>query len=606
MRLLVVLLPALISLPLCAQPTAAGGVPGSRIEIPTTQPRALRTTLEDLGYDVSCQGLGDGFVRAVVSTAELRALDAAGFAPHVVAVARPLRSRGSTRSGGGGGSAVPSGYRDFAAIQAELAAIAASHPTLATVVDIAATYGPGATAEGRPIPAIRISDNVLMDEDEPAALFVSGHHCREIVTPEIGLEFTALLLGGYGVDPAITAAVDEHEIWIIPTLNPDGLEYVWSVNNLWRKNRKPLPSGDVGIDLNRNYPFGWGAPCGGSTNPSSATYRGPGPSSEEEVQSLIGLSRAQRFSKVIDFHSFAEEVRRGYPCANLPAAIDQVSLDEAAALAAAATYQVAPSCCLGGHIHQQMAEHTAYTFLVETHTEFQPTHAAAMTEIQSRILPMCLSALGRAVPLTGVVTDAGTGAPLTVDVSVAGVGWQTHEARRTDARFGRYRLWLPDGTWDVTFSRPGYVPLTQSVTLAAGTTATLNGTLAAGNTFDLDAFTTGWGTGDLRIGLHNVPAGASEGYTLFSQATTLPPGAGVVLGLWPDSLTMLSLTRPASPGDVFHWTAPPVSGLFPSAPISMPAGTYATLVGSELDVRGLALGPGVAILGITPLMRLQF
>ncbi|MAB88564.1 MAG: hypothetical protein CMJ90_03790 [Planctomycetes bacterium] len=52
--------------------------------------------------------------------------------------------------------------------------------------------------------------------------------------------------------------------------------------------------------------------------------------------------------------------------------------------------------------------------------------------------------------------------------------------------------------------------------------------------------------------------------------------------------------------------ARPIQDPFPNVPISMPAGTYATLVGSELDVRGLALGPGVAILRITPLMQLQF
>lgn len=605
MRVLALLPVLLLAAPLPAQPRAVGGIPRFRVEIPTPQPKLLRQTLERLGYDVSCQAPGDGFIRAVVSTNELRSLDAAGLFPRVVEVAGPLRARGGTRAGGGGG-AVPTGYRDFAAVQAELATAATNHPTIAAVLDIAATYGPGATFEGRPIPAIRISDNVLTDEDEPAVLFVSAHHCREIVTPELALELVATLLSGYGSDPAITAAVDDHEIWIIPVLNPDGLEYVWNVNNLWRKNRKPHTSGSVGVDLNRNYPFGWDFSCGGSTNSGSQTYRGTHPASEEEVLSLLGLSRARRFAKVIDFHSYAEEVRRGYQCATMPAPIDQVSLDEAAPLAAAANYQVAPSCCLGGHIHQQMAEHTAYTFLVETHTEFQPSHSSAMTEIQTRILPLCLAALARPVPLSGVVTDAVTGTPLVVDVSVLGVDWQHSEARRTDPVFGRYHMWLPDGSWDVTFDRPGYAPVTQTVVVAGGSTTTLDGALVASSTFDLDAFTTGWGAGDLRIGLLNVPAGTVHGYTLFSQATTLPPGAGVVLGIWPDTLTMTGLATPASPGNVFHWTAPAVPGLYPDVAVALPLGTYASLAGTELDVRGLALGAGFTLSGLTDLVRLRF
>ena len=40
-----------------------------------------------------------------------------------------------------------------------------------------------------------------------------------------------------------------------PIWNPDGYEYVWDVNNMWRTNRKPAGS-SFGIDLNRNYDVG--------------------------------------------------------------------------------------------------------------------------------------------------------------------------------------------------------------------------------------------------------------------------------------------------------------------------------------------------------------
>jgi len=44
------------------------------------------------------------------------------------------------------------------------------------------------------------------------------------------------------------------------TMNPDGLAYTWSTDNMWRKNRNRNPGGSYGVDLNRNYPIGWDFP----------------------------------------------------------------------------------------------------------------------------------------------------------------------------------------------------------------------------------------------------------------------------------------------------------------------------------------------------------
>ena len=49
--------------------------------------------------------------------------------------------------------------------------------------------------------------------------------------------------------------LDQAEFVIIPLLNVDGYEFTWTDDRLWRKNRRPPPSGSAcyGIDLNRNY-----------------------------------------------------------------------------------------------------------------------------------------------------------------------------------------------------------------------------------------------------------------------------------------------------------------------------------------------------------------
>jgi murein tripeptide amidase MpaA len=47
-------------------------------------------------------------------------------------------------------------------------------------------------------------------------------------------------------------------IIIVPFVNPDGYEYTWTGDRLWRKNRQ-INSGSTcrGVDLNRNYNDHW-------------------------------------------------------------------------------------------------------------------------------------------------------------------------------------------------------------------------------------------------------------------------------------------------------------------------------------------------------------
>lgn len=82
-------------------------------------------------------------------------------------------------------------------------------------------------------------------------LIVAAHHCREIVTPEMALGAIRMLL-----DPAHREEVAAFQTWVIPVVNVDGYNYVFETEPMWRKNRRVLPSGDVGVDLNRNYLMG--------------------------------------------------------------------------------------------------------------------------------------------------------------------------------------------------------------------------------------------------------------------------------------------------------------------------------------------------------------
>jgi len=128
------------------------------------------------------------------------------------------------------------------------------------------------------------------------------------------------LLSNYGTNPQVTKYLDEVEFTIVPMVNPDGYEYSWTTNRLWRKNRKRNNDGSYGVDLNRNWNDHWGG-AGSSSDPRSDIYHGTGPFSEPESKSsssyLGGLSNVLA---AIDFHSYSQLVLRpyGWTTANCP------------------------------------------------------------------------------------------------------------------------------------------------------------------------------------------------------------------------------------------------------------------------------------------------
>ncbi len=129
------------------------------------------------------------------------------------------------------------GYRSYAEVVAELQTIAQDHPSLTKLFQI------GHSAGGKNMFALKISDSVNADEAEPALLYDFSIHGDEAIATELAFAFIYQLLDGYGSQPALTALVDDNEIWIAPVVNPDGLTRRRGNGN--------------GVDMNRNYPFFW-------------------------------------------------------------------------------------------------------------------------------------------------------------------------------------------------------------------------------------------------------------------------------------------------------------------------------------------------------------
>ena len=196
-------------------------------------------------------------------------------------------------------------FHDYQETLTELQLAEAFYPALVKLADIGDSWEKTQGLAERDIWAIKISDNAQAEENEAEVLIIGNHHAREIITPEIVLDYMNYLLQNYGSDSYVTHLVNHRQIWLIPTLNPDGLDYVHQQDLWWRKNRRRNAGGSFGVDLNRNYEFKWGYDnIGSSSNGNSGTYRGTAPFSEPETAAMRDFVLAHRFRASLSYHSY--------------------------------------------------------------------------------------------------------------------------------------------------------------------------------------------------------------------------------------------------------------------------------------------------------------
>ncbi len=359
----------------------------------------------------------------------------------------------------------PDAYYTMAEIEAAIDAEVALHPTLATKVNLSTLPGGQLTHEGRSIYALKVSDNVGADEDEPAILIAAQHHARELNSPHMVIGAMQRVLAGYASDPQLQAAVDGYEIYFVPTVNPDGVEHVWAVDEFWRKNRRDNGGGSFGVDLNRNYPFLWGQ-CGASTNTNSNTYRGPSAGSEPETACMRNLVATLRPEIYLDFHSSGQEVLRTYaPCANVTPTLAGLIERYVDDLRAPMTYNKRNPSASGEAPEDHWASGGTMSFLIEIGTSFQPDFNLTIAE-EARVWPGIRHALTSWLPsVRGHVTSSNGGTPLQTSISYSPTAFTHGEEIQSRLRDGRYGIWLPLGTWNVTYSAANHLDQTIAVTV---------------------------------------------------------------------------------------------------------------------------------------------
>ncbi len=193
-------------------------------------------------------------------------------------------------------------FKTLAEINAQMTAWTTAYPALASSITV------GNSLEGRSIKGVKITgpDSAEFPRaNRPQILFNGCQHAREWISPMVNMYLGDQFLMQYASGGIAKDLLDRVEFIIVPVVNPDGYEYTWSTNRLWRKNRRNN-GGSFGVDLNRNWGYQWGGE-GASSVPSDETYRGPSAFSEPETQVMRDMVLANtRLRAAIDFHSYSQ------------------------------------------------------------------------------------------------------------------------------------------------------------------------------------------------------------------------------------------------------------------------------------------------------------
>jgi hypothetical protein len=431
-------------------------------EMPTSssrQPKIVTIHLSDYhaglrrlaadGYDVAGVDLVQGTVDVVVHGDALAALKSLGLGDIVTTKEADPEVGPDQR------------YTTYAELTSILRSYSARFPKLMQIESI------GKSHEGRDIWAVKISDNAEVEEDEPAIFFNAMHHAREVMTTEVALDMIDQLTSRYQVDATVTRWIDGNEIWIVPMINPDGNNKVWTSNSMWRKNTRE----GYGVDINRNYPYAWGS-CGGSSGSTySDTYRGPSAGSEPETQAVMGLvSRVQPVISV-SYHSYSEIVIYPYGCdgerAEAREVVEGLGQQLAATLikdSGSGTYEAGTSWELlyavdGGDIDWYHNAHGVLPYVIEVNSGsqgFQPPYSWRQSTVE-RMRPgwaLMLDRLGQSgvrgsVMVNGqrAVTGMITVTPLTQALGVP-AGAQSYPLKID----GTFHIIVKPGMYRVSFS----------------------------------------------------------------------------------------------------------------------------------------------------------
>jgi carboxypeptidase D len=336
-------------------------------------------------------------------------------------------------------------YHTYDEIGPELLAAETNYP------DICKRHDLGLSVQGRHLWALRISDNMPLEEDEPEVRYISTMHGDEIMGVEMCLNMIDYLTTNYGTDARVTNIVDEIDLWIMPLMNPDGFVAV-SRNN------------SHNVNLNRNFPDPF-------TSPNNTTA-----GREPETATVMNWSFGQSFTLAANFHGGA--LVANYPFDNNESG--------------SSVYTPSPDDDLFIWISEEYSRHNTpmwnssifyhgitngadwyaisggmqdwtYRYMGGNEVTLEigdkmPPASQIPTYWNNNRESMLAYIETSLIGVRGLVTDAQTGAPLAATVVVTD---RDHDSY-TDPDIGDYHRMLMPGTYELMFSATGYDPATVS------------------------------------------------------------------------------------------------------------------------------------------------
>ncbi|MEI6455819.1 MAG: M14 family zinc carboxypeptidase [bacterium] len=319
----------------------------------------------------------------------------------------------------------------------------------------------GTSVQGRLILALKISDNVNVEEAEPEFFYTSSIHGDETTGYILMLHLIDSLLTTYDVSPRITGLINNTEIYINPLANPDGTYHGGnnSVSGAVRDNAN-------GYDLNRNFPD----PAG--------TYTGP---RQKETLAFMNFAGKHHFVMSANFHGGAEVFNYPWDCWTRLTADDdwwyfagREYADTVHKFSPASYFNLMNNGVTNGAewyiIYGGRQDYMNYyrgcreVTLEVSNTKLLPSNQ--LIKLWNYNHNSLLNYLERVnYGLQGVITDTVTGEPIdSVKVYISGFD-KDNSWVYSKLPSGFYTRPIFDGSYNVTFSATGYFPKTLDITV---------------------------------------------------------------------------------------------------------------------------------------------
>ena len=168
----------------------------------------------------------------------------------------------------------------------KMQALEKQYPKIISLMEI------GKSVDGRSLMFAKLTApvklGILAPSARPEFKYIANMHGDEIVGREMMVKFIEDLAKNYGTDTRITKLLDSVQIYIMPSMNPDGA-------------MKHQRANSSGIDLNRSFPD-----FDSTDNQNTSANRAP------EIQAIMKFQAQHHFKLSANFHGGAEVVNYPY------------------------------------------------------------------------------------------------------------------------------------------------------------------------------------------------------------------------------------------------------------------------------------------------------